>query len=153
MATDDDGDVDGVDESGVVATCTAVAIGKVYKMEGKGERLDGKGVRRGYSDSRAHRMRDFIYRREEERNGVCGCVEWNVRDTRLGAVLLPPTSLCDETTASSPAKFNKEKDEEGPAMFVLVERSSYRYYCPLLGLPSRFCVIVIKGEYHRVRTR
>jgi hypothetical protein len=137
MATDDDGDVDRVDESGVVAACTAVAIGKVYRMEGKGERLDGKGVRRGYSDFRAHRMRDFIYRREEERNGGV-CVEWSVRDTRLGAVLLLPTPLYDETAASSPAKFKKEKGEEGPAMFVRVERSSYRYYCLLLGLPSWF---------------
>lgn len=47
MATDDDGDVGGVGESGV-AECTAVAIAKkkVWKVEGKGERSNGKGARR-----------------------------------------------------------------------------------------------------------
>jgi hypothetical protein len=39
-ATDDDGDVDGVDESGVAA-CTAVAI--VYRTKGKGEEVERKG--------------------------------------------------------------------------------------------------------------
>jgi len=43
---DDEGDVDGVDESGVAA-CTAVAIVYVYRMKEKGERTDGKGPKRG----------------------------------------------------------------------------------------------------------
>jgi hypothetical protein len=41
MATEDDGDVDGVGESGVAA-CTAVAIVYRMKMKGKGKRSDEK---------------------------------------------------------------------------------------------------------------
>lgn len=61
METDDGGDVDGVDESGV-ATCTRAAI--VYRMKKKGEGEVGRkgGARLFRLDLRARRvMRDFIY--------------------------------------------------------------------------------------------
>ncbi len=89
MATDDDGDVDGADGSGVAA-CTAVAIGTGTMGKGKGE-VGRKGGAQGPKrlfGSRVHRvMRDFIYRREEERNGGVGrCV---LNGTGLGAAPLP----------------------------------------------------------------
>lgn len=47
---------------------------KVYGMKGKGKREAGRGPKRLFFNSKAHRvMRDFIYRREEER------IKWGVR--------------------------------------------------------------------------
>ena len=78
---------------------------------------EGKGVRRGYFDSRTTPCDTGLYitlyiggKRREMGHGMC--VEWNGRSTRLGAVLLPPTSLNDETAATTrvlPQSYKKEK--------------------------------------------